>query len=231
MRGPPPGPVTENGSTANRRAGATAWPSGESDTPSILWVVDTAEADRKGILGFRPRDRLFDAYLVANNALLRVPIHRFREWAFRIVGRNTLGRGAVLERGVRLTTKGGVAIGSRTIVNRNVTLDGRGSLLVGENVNISPEAMLLTAEHDPHSPTFAGRVKATVVGDRVWIASRAVVLPGTNVGEGVVLAAGAVVHGVVEPWTIVAGNPGKVIGQRSRAAQSELPPSYRRLLH
>jgi maltose O-acetyltransferase len=183
------------------------------------------------MLGFQPRARAFDAYIVAVNLLLRVPVHRFREWAFRAVARNALGSGTVLERGVRLTTKGGVTIGSQTIINRNVTLDGRGPLKVGDNVNISPEAMLLTADHDPHSPTFQGRTHVTVVHDRVWVATRAVVLPGASVGEGAILAAGAVVHGVVEPWTISAGNPGRVIGQRSRAAQSQLPPSYRRLLH
>jgi maltose O-acetyltransferase len=177
-----------------------------------------------------PRALAFDAYIVAVNSLLRVPVHRFREWVFRTVARNALGSGAVLERAVRLTTKGGVSVGAHTIVNRGVTLDGRGSLCVGERVNISSEVILFTADHDPHSPTFEGRTHATVIGDRAWIASRALVLPGAAIGEGAIVAAGAVVHGSVAPWTIVAGNPARIISQRSRAAQAELPP-YRRLFH
>ena len=177
------------------------------------------------------RARAFDAYIVAVNGLLRVPVHRLREWTFRNVARNSLASGAVRERGVRLTIKGGVSVGAHTIVNRGVTLDGRGPLSIGGRVNISPEAALFTAGHDVHSPTFEGRTQATVIGDRVWIASRAIVLPGTAVGEGAVVAAGAVVHGTIEPWTVVAGNPARVIGQRSPDAQVELQPSYRRLLH
>jgi maltose O-acetyltransferase len=181
--------------------------------------------------GLQARARAYDAYIVAVNCLLCVPVHRFREWAFRNVADNFLGADAVLERAIRLTTKGGVTVGAHTIVNRGVTLDGRGPLVVGERVNISPEAILFTADHDPHSPVFAGRTHSTVIGDRAWIASRAVVLPGAEVGEGALIAAGAVVHGQVGAWTIVAGNPARMIGERSRDAQRELPAPYRRLFH
>jgi maltose O-acetyltransferase len=181
--------------------------------------------------GFHPYARARDAYLVATNALLRVPFHRFREWAFRRLGRNGLGVDATLERGVRLTTAGGVTVGPHSIINRGVTLDGRGSLQIGASVNISPEAMLLTADHDPQSAEFAGRDLQTVIGDRVWIATRAIVLPGSTVGEGAVVAAGAVVHGEVEPWTIVAGNPARAIGQRSPDAQAGFGAPYRPLFH
>ena len=98
-------------------------------------------------------------------------------------------------------------------------------------MNISPEVMILTSDHDPNSPTFEDRKRSTVIGDRTWISSRAVVLPGADIGEGAIVAAGAVVHGSVAPWTIVAGNPARVIGQRSRDAQAELAGPYRRLFH
>lgn len=188
-------------------------------------------SNRTGSRAPRVRARAHDAYVVAVNGLLRVPVHRFREWAFRNVARNALGSAATVERAIRLTTKGGVTVGARAIVNRDVTLDGRGTLRIGADVNISPEVMILTADHDPQSPTFAYRVHPTVIGDRAWIASRAVVLPGTAVGEGAIVAAGAVVHGSVEPWTIVAGNPARMIGQRSPDAQAELNGRYRRLFH
>ncbi len=179
----------------------------------------------------RFRDRVHDAYVVAINISLAVPVHRFREWAFRALARNELGRDATLERSIRLTTKGGVSVGAGTIVNRGVTLDGRGGLRVGAHVNISPEVMLLTADHDPNSPAFGDRNRPTVIGDRAWISSRAMVLPGTAVGDGAVVAAGAVVHGAIDSWSIVAGNPARVIGQRSPDAQAGLPSPYRRLLH
>ncbi len=54
------------------------------------------------------------------------------------------------------------------------------------------------------------------IGDRVWIAYRAVILPGVTIGEGAVVAAGAVVSRDVAPYTIVAGNPAQPVGTRSR---------------
>ena len=54
------------------------------------------------------------------------------------------------------------------------------------------------------------------IGDRVWIAYRAVILPGVTIGEGAIVAAGAVVSRDVAPWTIVAGNPAREVGTRRR---------------
>ena len=177
------------------------------------------------------RERALDAYLVLLNMLLRVPFHRFRELVFRTAAFNSLGAGGTVERAIRLTTKGGVSVGAGTIVNRDTTLDGRGLLTIGSAVNISPEAVILTADHDPQSPNFAYRVRPTVIGDRAWISTRALLLPGTTIGEGAIVAAGAVVHGEVAPWTIVAGNPAAVIGQRSPQAQATVNAPYRRFWH
>jgi acetyltransferase-like isoleucine patch superfamily enzyme len=135
-----------------------------------------------------------------------------------------------LERGVRVTEKGGVTVGENTNINTGVVLDGRGGLQIGAKVNISPEALILTAEHDARSPDFGGVRSAVVIGDRAWISTRAMVLPGSRVGEGAVVAAGAVVRGEVEPWSIVAGNPARKVGERPTDAQSSMSP-YRRWLH
>jgi acetyltransferase-like isoleucine patch superfamily enzyme len=176
-------------------------------------------------------ERAHDAYVVTLNLLLRVPFHRFREWVFRALAFNHLGRGATVERAVRLTARGGVKVGAGTIVNRDTTLDGRGMLTIGISVNISPEAVILTADHEPQSPDFAYRVRPTTIGDRAWISYRAIVLPGAVVGEGAIVAAGAIVHGEVAPWTIVAGNPARVVGHRSSEAQFKIGAPYRRLFH
>src|SRR5207244_2803225 len=98
----------------------------------------------------------YDAYLRLVNVLLRVPGHRVRRLVFvKLVRADAAGDGS-LERGVRVTVKGGVTVGGDTNINTGVVLDGRGGLQIGSKVNISPEALILTAEHDPSSPDFAG---------------------------------------------------------------------------
>lgn len=55
-----------------------------------------------------------------------------------------------------------------------------------------------------------------MIGNRVWIGYRAIILPGITIGEGAVVGAGAVVTKDVDPFAIVAGNPARKIGVRNR---------------
>jgi acetyltransferase-like isoleucine patch superfamily enzyme len=173
---------------------------------------------------------LFHGYMAAVNALLRLPGHALRRVVMRHVAGVALGRDVTVERGVALTTKGGISIGDRTIIGGGSVLDGRGGLTMGRDVNVSPGVRLLTAEHDIAAADFAGVLRGVVVGDRSWLATGAIVLPGTTVGEGAVVGAGAVARGAVEPWSVMAGNPAIRVGDRPRAAQQRLQP-YRRFLH
>jgi virginiamycin A acetyltransferase len=54
----------------------------------------------------------------------------------------------------------------------------------------------------------------TVVGDDVWTGAAALVLPGTRIGPGAIVAARAVVSGEIPPYAVVAGNPGRVLRRR-----------------
>jgi virginiamycin A acetyltransferase len=54
----------------------------------------------------------------------------------------------------------------------------------------------------------------TVVGNDVWIGYESVIMPGTNIGHGAIVAAKSVVVGDIEPYTIVGGNPAKCIRHR-----------------
>ena len=54
----------------------------------------------------------------------------------------------------------------------------------------------------------------TVIGNDVWIGQNAVILPGVNIGDGAIIGANSVVGSNVEPYTIVAGNPAKMIRKR-----------------
>jgi len=54
----------------------------------------------------------------------------------------------------------------------------------------------------------------TVIGNDVWIGRRATIMPGVRIGDGAIIAAESVVTKDVEPYTIVGGNPAKVIRKR-----------------
>ena len=54
----------------------------------------------------------------------------------------------------------------------------------------------------------------TVIGNDVWIGQNAVILPGVNIGDGAIIGANSVVGSNVEPYTVVAGNPAKMLHKR-----------------
>ena len=54
----------------------------------------------------------------------------------------------------------------------------------------------------------------TVIGNDVWIGQNAVILPGVHIGDGAIIGASSVVGSHVEPYTIVAGNPARIIRKR-----------------
>ena len=85
------------------------------------------------------------------------------------------------------------------------------SIKIGKDVAIAREVIIRdTDAHDvvgkPHE-----KVKPVVIGDHVWIGAKAMIMKGVTIGEGAIVAAGAVVTKDVPPKTIVAGVPARVI--------------------
>lgn len=87
-------------------------------------------------------------------------------------------------------------------------------IVLGGNVTVSQGAKLCTASHDITSPIMELTYAPIVIKANAWVAAWSIVLPGVTVGEGAVVGAGAVVSKDVAPWTIVVGNPAKVVKER-----------------
>ncbi len=133
------------------------------------------------------------------------------------------GDGSGVQSDCRFLNGRHVYFGERSVINFGSLFDGRSyEIRVGNDVSIGPEASLLTLGHDPQSREFADQGGDIVIGDHVWIGYRVIVLPGVTIGEGAVVGAGAVVTRDVEPFTIVAGNPAKKIGEREFSMDYEL---------
>jgi len=110
-----------------------------------------------------------------------------------------------------------ITIGQTTNINPNCMFDSRGGKIsIGNYVDIAPEVNIWTLEHDPQSPDFKTKGGDVIIEDYVWIGNRAVILPNVRVGQGAVVATGAVVTKDVEPYTIVGGVPAKKIGDRNK---------------
>ncbi|MDH7568506.1 MAG: acyltransferase [Armatimonadota bacterium] len=142
-----------------------------------------------------------------------LPGYALRHAYYRRVCGIALGPGSSIHMHTFITGTN-IRIGAHTAIGRRTYLDGRAGITIGDNVSISPDVQILTAQHDMDDPDFANVLAPVVIEDYVWIGTRAMILPGVRVGYGAVVAAGAVVTKDVPPMTVVAGVPARPIRQR-----------------
>ena len=96
---------------------------------------------------------------------------------------------------------------------------GKGKIIIGNNVLIGPNVVLRSSNHSFKTTKKIimeqGMTEGEIIiHDDVWIGSNAVILPNCEVGNGVIIAAGAVVTSNIDPYSIVGGVPAKLIKKR-----------------
>lgn len=109
-----------------------------------------------------------------------------------------------------LVIEDGVNVGPRCL------LDARKGLTIHSNAVIAYEAIIWSLNHDYNDIYFCGKGAPTEIGAFAWICSRSIIMPGVKIGEGAIVASGAIVTKDVPPYAIVAGIPAKIIGQREK---------------
>jgi acetyltransferase-like isoleucine patch superfamily enzyme len=169
---------------------------------------------------------LYGLYFYSLKLLAYFPSQKVRLFMLRKIYRAKISSGAVIYMGFEIRTPARLSISKNTIIGHNAVLDARGGLRIGSNVNLSSEVMIWTAQHDHRCADFGVIEKPVVLGDYAWLGPRTIVLPGVTVGEGAVVAAGAVVTKDIPPYAIVAGIPAKIIGQRNNKLRYTLGESY-----
>lgn len=130
----------------------------------------------------------------------------------------SVGEGCRFCRSLVIHHKQGLAVGDRVGIGA-ATLNAKGGITIGNDCFIGPGAKIWSINHcfaDPNTPIAEQgyEEKPVTIGDDVWIATNAVVLPGVTIGRGAVIGAGAVVTMDVEPMTVVAGVPARPIKKR-----------------
>lgn len=135
----------------------------------------------------------------------------------------SIGRKCYLSRDCKLyaTPESPIRIGANFSSNANVMINarGKGHISIGNNVLIGPNVVLRSNDHVFEQAAVLindqGMTEgAIIVGNDVWIASNAVILKNVTIGDGAVVAAGAVVTKNVPPYAIVGGVPARTIGTR-----------------
>ena len=105
-----------------------------------------------------------------------------------------------------------INVGKNVFINACCKFQDQGGIEIGDNVLIGHSVVIATLNHDINPKTRANMTpKRVKIGSNVWIGSNVTILPGVEIGDGVVVGAGSVVTKNVPEYSIVAGNPAKVI--------------------
>ena len=105
-------------------------------------------------------------------------------------------------------------LGSKSSIGEYSCIRCRDKIIIGEYCCIGRGVYLLTASHNIFSSKFEMVTSPIIIGNNVWVATRATVSKGVSIGDGAVVGAEAMVTRNVEPWTVVGGNPARFIKQR-----------------
>jgi maltose O-acetyltransferase len=96
-----------------------------------------------------------------------------------------------------------------------------GTVKIGRDVMIGEELMVISQNHKFNDINIPMRkqgwqeTKPVIIKDDVWIGARVIILPGITIGRGSIVGAGSVVTKDVPSFSIVAGNPARIIGNRN----------------
>ena len=128
----------------------------------------------------------------------------------------SLGKEVNIEKGAMITSK--CSIGNNSGVGINAQLHG--TVIIGENVMMGSDCIVYTTNHEfsrtdiPMNKQGFRKEMPVEIGDDVWIGGRVIILPGIKIGKGSIIGAGAVVTKNVPDYTIVGGNPAKILKTR-----------------
>ena len=125
---------------------------------------------------------------------------------FNVSGRFSIGAGCNIRvlKNAKLEIKSGYINGYTTIVCAK-------NIKIGEDVAIARDVII--RDTDGHNILYEGyeKDKEVIIGNHVWIGNKAMILKGVTIGDGAVIAAGAIVNNDVPEKSLVAGVPARVI--------------------
>jgi len=148
------------------------------------------------------------------------PLFGWRRQLLRWFGAR-IGRNAHVYPSARIYLPWNLTMGDQASIGEWALIYNLGLVSIGDRATISHRAHLCAGTHDYRDPSMPLLRLPIEIGPQAWVCADAFIGPGRRVGEGAIVGAAAVVVQDVLPWTIVAGNPARVINSRLFNAMSE----------
>ena len=143
------------------------------------------------------------------------PLHAWRCFLLRLFGAQR-GPHCHIYPSARIWAPWNLRCAEQATIAEDVVVYNPAPLSLGSHAIVSQQAYLCGATHDYDSPAFPLISFPSTLGDYSWVCARAVVMPGVNLGEGAILALGAVATRDLEPWMVYGGVPARKLKPRKR---------------
>lgn len=173
-----------------------------------------------GSIGPRsPRGRHFGAF--GQNSVICFPVNTVFNESYIRIGRNTMiGPQCTLSAGMVpgqvCISDPVISIGDRCLIGKGSGIVGHFSITIGNDVWTGHHIYITDQNHGYQDVTRPISVqsmpeKAVRIGDGSWIGHGSVILPGSDIGEHVVIGANSVVTGTIPPFSVAVGVPARVV--------------------
>lgn len=171
--------------------------------------------------------RIFKSFLVVSfefvlSIIFSLPRYRFciciKELLLKSQGAK-FGKNVVIYPGVWIAPGRNLIVGNDVDIAKDVLITTTGGVEIGDRTLIGYRTQILSANHTippigQPFPISGDDYRKVIIEKDVWIGANCIITPGVHIGEGAVIAAGAVVTKDVEANTIVGGVPAKFIRKR-----------------
>jgi len=129
------------------------------------------------------------------------------------------GKSPFIMRYIKVDNPGRLFIGDYFRCHIDLYISAGGIVEIGNYVGIGPSVKIWSINHkfdrlDIPIYEQSWEKKKIIIEDDVWIGANSIILPGSHIGKGSVISAGCILGKSVRPYSIVAGNPGRIIGYR-----------------
>lgn len=165
----------------------------------------------------------YSMVLFGNTIWNKLPSRHLRKWFYQLLGA-TIGKNSYPSRRVEVIFPKGLLIGERVDIGWFAELDARGGIKIGNDTNISSHVKLITGSHDINDEEYAADFRPINIGHHCWIGTGAIILQNVTIGDGAIVAAGAVVTKNIPPYEVWGGVPAKRIGYRKKNDNYSLGP-------
>lgn len=153
--------------------------------------------------------------------IYNIILYKWNQYKFKRLECLFKGKNVKIRPGFKIGHSHNLILHDNIVLGENIFINAHGGVEIGSGTITGPEVMIFSVNHIydcPDALPFSDDIikKKVVIGENCWIGGRVFIAPGVELGEGCVVAGGAVVTKSFPPLSVIGGSPAKLLKYRDR---------------